>query len=95
MTLRPDPSFYPPRWAKEAPPEKPDYISAIDPVGIAGTKVGEPDALVVVDLDPPSPGRSTISSTTEMPTVGDELHHLGWNACSAWLRRIASCCRGF
>jgi selenium-binding protein 1 len=86
MTLRPDPSFYPsPRLAKEAPPEKHAYVTAIDPAGIAGTKGGEPDALAVVDLDLASPGYGTISSTLEMPGVGDELHHFGWNACSASL----------
>src|SRR5215471_7762239 len=86
MTLRPDPSFYPsPRLAKEAPPEKLAYVSAIDPAGIAGAKGGEPDALAVVDLDPASSGYGTVSSLTEMPNIGDELHHFGWNACSASL----------
>ncbi|HEX8115021.1 MAG TPA: selenium-binding protein SBP56-related protein [Kofleriaceae bacterium] len=86
MTLRPDPSFYPsPRLAGEAPPEKLAYVAAIDPAGIAGAKGGEPDALAVVDLDPASSGYGTISSLAEMPNVGDELHHFGWNACSASL----------
>src|SRR4051812_32141193 len=80
MTLRPDPSFYPsPRMAQEAPPEKFAYVAAIDPAGIAGAKVGEPDALAVVDLDPASSGYGTIASLTQMPHVGDELHHFGWN----------------
>lgn len=70
MTLRPDPSFYPsPRPAKEAPPEKLAYVSAIDPAGIAGAKGGEPDALAVANLDPVSPGYGTVSSLTEMTKI--------------------------
>jgi selenium-binding protein 1 len=86
MTFRPDPSFYPsPRLAQEAPREKLAYVAAIDPAGTLGKRGGEPDGLAVVDLDPSSPKYGTLTSLTELPNVGDELHHFGWNACSASL----------
>ncbi|MBC7976478.1 MAG: selenium-binding protein [Myxococcales bacterium] len=85
MTFRPDPSFYPsPRMAGEAPREKLAYVSAIDPAGSLGKPGGIPDALAVVDLDPASSGYGSVNAI-EMPHVGDELHHFGWNACSASL----------
>jgi len=86
MTLRPDPSFYPSaRLATEAPPEKLAYVVAIDPAGSLGERGGGADALTVVDLDPASAGYGTIATTIEAPNAGDELHHFGWNACSASL----------
>jgi selenium-binding protein 1 len=86
MTFRPDPSFYPsPRLAAEAPVEKHAYVAAIDPRGALGRPGAQPDALAVVDLDPQSPGYGRIASLAELPHVGDELHHFGWNACSASL----------
>jgi selenium-binding protein 1 len=39
----------------------------------------------VLDLDPASPSYGQIVSRLEMPNVGDELHHFGWNACSSAL----------
>ena len=48
-----------------------------------GTK--RPDALGVVDLDSASSGYGRIVGQLDMPNVGDELHHFGWNACSACL----------
>jgi selenium-binding protein 1 len=76
----PDPTFYPsPRLAAQAPAEKLAYVVTINP-GRTG-----PDALVVVDVDPASRRRGTIVGRVEMPNVGDELHHFGWNACSSAL----------
>ena len=77
--LQPDPTFYPsPTMATKAPPERLAYV--------AGLNVdGRPDSMSVVDLDPESSNYGTIVSTVEMPNVGDELHHFGWNACSAAL----------
>ncbi|MBA2713925.1 MAG: selenium-binding protein, partial [Rubrobacteraceae bacterium] len=76
----PDPTFYPsPRLAAQAPAEKLAYVVTINPEG------RRPDALVVVDLDPASPGYAQIVGRVEMPNVGDELHHFGWNACSSAL----------
>ncbi|WP_437671699.1 selenium-binding protein SBP56-related protein [Sorangium sp. So ce131] len=87
MRFRPDPTFYPsPRLAMEAPPERLAYVTAFD-AGAALKRKGElrHDALTVVDLDPRSAAYGTLASINELPTYGDELHHSGWNACSAAL----------
>jgi selenium-binding protein 1 len=44
-----------------------------------------PDALGVVDVDPQSTGFGRLVGQVDMPNIGDELHHFGWNACSASL----------
>jgi methanethiol oxidase len=76
----PDPSFYPsPRLAAKAPAETLAYVATFAP------KRDVPDALVVVDVDPSSASYSTIVGQVEMPKLGDELHHYGWNACSSFL----------
>ena len=82
MTLmRPDPTFYPsPKMAIEAPPEKLAYVALLDPTGKE-----RPDALGVVDVDPVSPKYGKLIHQLDMPNVGDELHHFGWNACSSML----------
>src|SRR6266849_5753949 len=46
---------------------------------------GRPDALGVVDVDPASTGYGHLVGQVDMPNAGDELHHFGWNACSACL----------
>src|ERR1700722_14101949 len=79
-----DPTFYrTPHDAAEAPPEQIGYVAAFhrgpDP---------RPDALAVVDLDPQSPQFSTVVGWLDMPNVGDELHHFGWNACSSALCHV-------
>ncbi len=79
-TLKPDPTFYPsPRMAMKAPPETLAYVVAFDPEG------KKPDAMTVVDTDPTSSNYAQIVGQTNMPHVGDELHHFGWNACSSCL----------
>ena len=79
-TWRPDPSFYPsPRMAMKAAPEALAYVAAFDP------DRARPDALAVVDVDPRSSSYSKIVGQVDMPNVGDELHHFGWNACSSSL----------
>ena len=78
---RPDPTFYPsPRLAMEAPAEKLAYVAMLN----AGNG-NKPDALGVVDVDPSSSGYGRIVGQMDMPNAGDELHHFGWNACSACL----------
>ncbi|MGI9435410.1 MAG: selenium-binding family protein [Geminicoccaceae bacterium] len=78
--LQPDPTFYPsPRMAMKAPPETLAYVVAFDPTG------KKPDAMAVVDVDPASTSYAQIVGQTDMPEVGDELHHFGWNACSSCL----------
>ena len=79
-TWTPDPSFYPsPRMAMKAPPETLAYVAAFDP------ERKSPDAIAVVDVDPNSKSYAQIIGTTAMPNTGDELHHVGWNACSSCL----------
>src|SRR5919199_378147 len=78
--ILPDPSFYPsPRMAAKAPPETAAYVALIDP------ERRRPDAIGVVDCDPTSSSYGTLTSRLDLPNVGDELHHFGWNACSSAL----------
>lgn len=78
-TWTPDPSFYPsPRMAMQAPSERLAYVAMLN-VG------GGPDALGVVDVDPSSASYGRLLRRVDMPNVGDELHHFGWNACSSAL----------
>lgn len=81
MLLKADPTFYPsPKLAMQAPKEKLAFVAALNANG--GNK---PDALVVVDVDPASNSYGKIVSRLDLPNVGDELHHFGWNACSSAL----------
>ncbi len=83
--MRPDPTFYPsPKLASEAPPEKVAFVAMLNP-----KLSGRPDALGVVDVDPRSSSYSRLVGRVELPNVGDELHHYGWNACSACLSPYA------
>jgi methanethiol oxidase len=78
---RPDPTFYPsPKMAMAAPPEKLAYVAMLNANGHQ-----RPDALGVVDVDPQSTGYGRLVGQLDMPNTGDELHHFGWNACSASL----------
>src|SRR5713101_2153316 len=82
MLWKPDQTFYPsPRMAIEGPRERLGYVAtfSLDP------KHGKRDAINVLDLDPGSPSFATVVGRLEMPKLGDELHHFGWNACSAAL----------
>ena len=79
-TWTPDPTFYPsPRMAMDAPREELAYAVVIDPTR------ERPDALAVLDVAPGSPAYGRVIGNLELPNVGDELHHFGWNACSASL----------
>ena len=79
-TFRPDPTFYPsPGHAAEAPPEELAYLAMPRP------DAGRPDAIGVVDVKPGSSSYGRLVGQVDMPNVGDELHHFGWNACSASL----------
>lgn len=68
-----------PREAMQSPRESLAYILAI----YVGTGVEKPDYLATVDLDPHSASYSRVIHRLELPYVGDELHHFGWNACSS------------
>ena len=79
-TWKPDPTFYPsPRLAVTAPPEKLAYVASFDPTR------KQKDVLAVVDLEEGSARYGDIVGRVEMPALGDELHHFGWNACSSCL----------
>jgi selenium-binding protein 1 len=79
--MRPDPTFYPsPKMAMQAPPEKHAFVALINPEAN-----GKPDAMSVVDVDPGSSSYSQVVGQVDMSKPGDELHHFGWNACSACL----------
>lgn len=79
--LKPDPTFYPSaKMAAQAPPERHAYVAMINP-----KKQGRADAIGVLDTDPDSKAYGRIVGQVDMPTVGDELHHFGWNACSSCL----------
>ena len=81
--LKPDPSFYPsPTEAVAGPAEKLAYVATLN-VGSNGDR--RPDAMTVVDVDPASDTYGREVGRLEMPNVGDELHHFGWNACSSAL----------
>ncbi len=75
-----DPTFYrSPADAAAAPPEKLAYLATFS------RPADRPDALAVVDVDPQSPSYASVVGFTELPYLGDELHHFGWNACSSAL----------
>jgi selenium-binding protein 1 len=71
--------FASPDEAMRAPREEIVYVAGL----YAGTGEDRPDFLAVVDVDPSSSTYSQIIHRTEMPNVGDELHHYGWQICSS------------
>jgi methanethiol oxidase len=81
MLLKPDPTFYPSaKDAINAPPETLAYVALLSATGN-----GRPDALAVVDTNTSSPTYASQVANVNLPYSGDELHHFGWNACSAAL----------
>ncbi len=81
-TFLPDESFYPSaREAMKAPPEDLAYVAGL----YTGTGIERPDYLGVVDVNPASPTYASLVGRLDLPHVGDELHHFGWNACSSAL----------
>jgi selenium-binding protein 1 len=75
-----DPTFYrSPRDAAAGPPERLAYVATFS------KPADQPDAIAVVDTDPASARYASVVGFTELPHVGDELHHFGWNACSSAL----------
>src|SRR5688572_24899549 len=78
---RPDPTFYPsPKMPTQEPPEKLSSVGMLN-----GNTTNGRDALGAVDVDPESSGYGNIVGQVDMPKDGDDVHHLGWNACSARL----------
>src|SRR5215217_1571567 len=75
----PDPSFYPsPESAVHAAPESVAYVATLN-------TDSSPDAIAVLDLESGSDSYGQLVGRFDMPNVGDELHHFGWNACSSAL----------
>src|SRR5215472_3220145 len=74
------PTFYrSPADAAAGPPEKLAYVATFS------RPADQPDGRAVVDTDPGSAAYGTVIGYTELPNLGDELHHFGWNACSSAL----------
>jgi methanethiol oxidase len=81
MLLKPDPTFYASaKDAMQAPPETVAYVALL-----SASANGTPDALAVVDANQTSPAYASELGRVALPNTGDELHHFGWNACSAAL----------
>src|SRR5882672_4225317 len=81
MSLMPDPTFYPsPKMAMNAKPEGLAYVTMLN-VGDAGNS----DAIGVIGLDPGSADYGKLIGQVDFPRGDNELHHFGWNACSACL----------
>src|SRR5947209_4832795 len=84
-TWKTDPTFYPsPKMAMEAPAEEIAYVAIINPP-TNGNGTARPDALAVLDVNPQSATYGQLINRLDLPFPGDELHHFGWNACSAAL----------
>ena len=78
--LLPDKTFYPsPEMAMQAAPEKLAYVALLNP------DPASHDELAVVDVNASSRSYGETLGRVDMPGVGDELHHFGWNACSSCL----------
>lgn len=74
--IQPDPTFYPSaREAMMAPKEELAYVALL-----AATGDDRPDGLATIDLS-----NGSIADVHDMSVPGDELHHFGWNVCSAAL----------
>ena len=76
-----DPTFY--RSAADAaaaPGEELAYVVAFDRAG------QRHDAMTVIDVNAQSDSYGRVVGWTDVPGLGDELHHFGWNACSSALR---------
>jgi selenium-binding protein 1 len=74
MNQKPALFYASPQEAMQAPAEEFLYLACLH----GGTGVEKPDFLAVVDAED---GR--IVHETPMSSVGDELHHFGWNRCSS------------
>jgi len=73
------PGYASPAEAIKAPRELLLYTVAL----YIGTGIQKPDYLATIDADPDSPSYSQVIARLEMPGIGDELHHMGWNACAS------------
>jgi len=74
------PGYTSPLEAMKGPKEEIVYLPCIQPNGKDKQK---PDYLAVVDVNPNSVTYSKVIHRLPMPNIADELHHMGWNACSS------------
>jgi methanethiol oxidase len=76
-----DPTFYrSPGMAMQAPSERLAYVALLNVA-----KNGKRDAIGVVDLEQGSSSYGQLVGQVDLPHNDNELHHFGWNACSACL----------
>ncbi len=73
------PGYASPQEALKAPKEKVVYTVCI----YTGSNIKKPDYLATIDVDIESPTYGKVICRTELGNYGDELHHMGWNACSS------------
>ncbi|CAK1586309.1 unnamed protein product [Parnassius mnemosyne] len=62
---------------RNGPREKLLYVVCVQP------NLSKQDYLATVDVDPDSPTYSQVIHRTYTGSLGDELHHSGWNVCSS------------
>ena len=74
-----DPAMPRPKDAIMADKEKIVYTICI----YTGSEIKKPDYLATIDVDKDSSTYGEVIHRTELGTFGDELHHMGWNACSS------------
>ncbi|GMH44391.1 hypothetical protein BSKO_12343 [Bryopsis sp. KO-2023] len=60
------------------PREKLVYVPCVIP-----DQTSRPDYLATIDVDPESENYSKVIHRLELPNIGDEIHHTGWNSCSS------------
>ncbi|CAE8689482.1 unnamed protein product [Polarella glacialis] len=82
--------FGSPLEAMVRPREKLMYIPAVMKKG-----GDQPDYLATVDADPSSATYSQVIHRLQMPEPGDELHHMGWNACASCTGQAGRPVHGF
>ncbi len=73
------PGYASPQDAINAPKENIVYTVCI----YTGTNIKKPDYLATIDVDKNSSNYGKVIHRTELGSSGDELHHMGWNACSS------------
>jgi selenium-binding protein 1 len=82
--------IYPtPRAAMASQRETLAFVAAL----YVGTGRQKPDYLAVVDVEPGSKSYGTVVHRVPMPSIGDELHHYGWNMCSSCYGHADACRR--
>jgi selenium-binding protein 1 len=86
--VSPDPTFYATAVeATAAPPEELGWVVTLNPEAATNGASADArhDAVCTIDLNPESSTYGQLIGRVEMPNLGDEVHHFGWNACSSAL----------